>query len=56
MALGSASRRHRFSQVVGEYAQPQPYLIGAEAVARSRIIFTSCLASLIHCSAVPRLL
>jgi hypothetical protein len=32
---GNARRRQQISQVIGDRAQPQPHLVGAEAVARN---------------------
>jgi hypothetical protein len=54
--LGHKNCRPITFQVVCDHAQPQPHLVRLESVAtHPGVIFTACLPSLIHCSAVPRL-
>jgi len=53
---GQCQSLPQITGVVGDDTQSEPHLVGAEAMQLSRVILIACLPSLIHRSAVPRLL
>jgi hypothetical protein len=55
-SLGSTSHRHRFPRLPANKLSPSRTSLDRERWQLSRVIFTACLPSLIHCSAMPRLL
>src|ERR1035438_6079662 len=52
---GNASRRHRFPRLYMITLSHSRTSLDRKRWQLSRVIFTACLPSLIHCSAVPRL-